>query len=130
MLGITELGLVEMTRKKVRRKLSSLVQRSCPYCGGSGLVNSEETTAMNVRRLILRNVEHTDMKDFLVEVNPSVARYIEKRNEEGTPIIPKMEGYTFYYMASESAHLADYKVVELSSSKERDKLIGKAKVFC
>lgn len=129
-LGITELGLVEMTRKKVRRKLSSLVQRSCPYCGGSGLVNSEETTAMNVRRLILRQVEHTDMKDFLVEVNPSVARYIEKKSEEGTPIIPKMEGYTFYIMASEKAHLADYNVVELSSAKERDKLIGKAKVFC
>jgi len=129
-LGITELGLVEMTRKKVRRKLSSLVQRTCPYCGGSGLVNSEETTAMNIRRLILRSVEHTDMKDFLVEVNPSVARYIERKNEEGTPIIPKMEGYKFYIMASESKHLSDYKVVELTSSKERDKLIGKAKVFC
>ena len=94
------------------------------------MVNSEETTAMNIRRLILRNVEHTDVKDFLVEVNPSVARYIEKKSEEGTPIIPKMEGYKFYIMASEGAHLSEYKVVELSSSKERDKLIGKAKVFC
>jgi ribonuclease G len=129
-LGITELGLVEMTRKKVRRKLSSLVQRTCPYCGGSGLVNSEETTAMNIRRLILRSIEHTDMKDFLVEVNPSVARYIEKKSEEGTPIIPRLEGYKFYIMANENAHLAEYNVVEIASSKERDKLIGKAKVFC
>ena len=35
-LGLTELGLVEMTRKKVRRKLSSLVKMPCPYCHGSG----------------------------------------------------------------------------------------------
>jgi len=129
-LGITELGLVEMTRKKVRRKLSSLVQRACPYCGGSGLVDSEETTAMNIRRLILRKVEHTIMKDFLIEVNPSVAKYIDRKNEEGTPIIPKMPGYKFYIMASEATHLSEYKVVEIASAKERDKLIGKAKVFC
>ncbi len=35
-LGITELGLVEMTRKKVRRKLSALLQTTCPHCAGQG----------------------------------------------------------------------------------------------
>lgn len=129
-LGITELGLVEMTRKKVRRKLSSLVQRACPYCGGSGLVNSEETTAMNIRRQLLKQVENTTIRDFLVEVNPSVARYIDKKNEAGTPIIPKIQGYKIYIMANGPMHIAEYKVTEITSQKEADKLLGKAKVFC
>ena len=129
-LGITGLGLVEMTRKKVRRKLSSLVRKPCPYCGGSGLVDSEETTSMNVRRQILRQVENTDIKEYLIEVSPSVARYIDKKNADGTPIIPIMEDMKFYILSDEAMHVAEYKVVEITSQKQRDKLIGKAKVFC
>lgn len=129
-LGITGLGLVEMTRKKVRRKLSSIVKRTCPYCGGSGLVDNEETTAMNLRRLIQRQTANTDIKEYLIEVNPLVAKYIESKYETDMPILPKIDGVKFYIMSSEALHMADYKVVEIASQKEREKLIGKAKVFC
>ena len=129
-LGITSLGLVEMTRKKVRRKLSSLVKRSCPYCGGSGLVDSEETTAMNIRRHVLRQTAHSDIQEYLIEVNPLVAQYIESKSTTGTPILPKVEGVKFYIMQNEAVHLAEYKIMEITSSKERDRLIGKARVFC
>jgi ribonuclease G len=129
-LGITGLGLVEMTRKKVRRKLSSIVKRTCPYCGGSGLVDSEETTAMNLRRLVLRQVENSDIREYLIEVNPSVAKYIESKQGTDTPILPRVEGVKFYIISSESVHLSDYRVVEITSQKEREKLIGKARVFC
>ena len=129
-LGITGLGLVEMTRKKVRKKLSSLVKRTCPYCGGSGLVDSEETTAMNVRRLILRQTAGSDIKEYLVEVNPLVAKLIEQKNAAGTPILPIVEGVKLYIMSNEALHIADYKVAEITSQKEREKLLGKARVFC
>jgi len=128
-LGITGLGLVEMTRKKMRRKLSSIVKRTCPYCGGSGLVDSEETTAINLRRLVLRQLANSDIKEYLIEVNPLVAKYIESKEAE-TPVLPKIEGVKFYVLASESMHLSDYRVVEITSQKEREKLLGKARVFC
>ncbi|MDD2211822.1 MAG: Rne/Rng family ribonuclease [Clostridia bacterium] len=41
-LGITSLGFVEMTRKKVRQSLSSTLEKCCPYCGGKGRVLSEQ----------------------------------------------------------------------------------------
>jgi len=37
-LGITSLGLVEMTRKKVRQSLDEVLERVCPYCGGKGKI--------------------------------------------------------------------------------------------
>ena len=129
-LGITSLGLVEMTRKKVRRKLSSLVKRTCPYCGGSGLVDSEETTAMNIRRQLIRQTAHSDISEYLIEVNPTVAKYIESKNAAGTPILPKIEGIKFYIMSNEASHIADFKVMEVTSQKQRERLIGKARVFC
>ncbi len=129
-LGITGLGLVEMTRKKVRKKLSSLVKRTCPYCGGSGLVDSEETTAMNIRRLILRQTAASDIKEYLIEVNPHVAKLIEQKDATGTPVLPKIEGVKLYIMANDALHIADYKVMEIASQKERERLVGKARVFC
>ena len=45
-LGITGLGLVEMTRKKVRRKLSTLIKKECPYCSGFSMIDSDETVAL------------------------------------------------------------------------------------
>src|SRR5690606_8626248 len=53
-LGITALGLVEMTRKKARRSLLEQLTRECPYCEGRGRVLSEETAARRVRREIKR----------------------------------------------------------------------------
>ncbi len=43
-LGITGLGLIEMTRKKVREELYSVLTEDCPRCGGAGRVLREETT--------------------------------------------------------------------------------------
>ena len=129
-LGITNLGLVEMTRKKMRRKLSCLVKRTCPYCDGSGTVDSEETTALNIRRLVQRMTEHSDVREYLIEVNPLVAKYIEERMTGEIPIIPKIEGVKFYILSDEAMHMADYRVVEIASAKERERLIGKVKVFC
>ena len=128
--GITGLGLVEMTRKKVRKKLSGLVKRTCPYCGGSGLVDSEETTAMNIRRLILRQTSVSDIKEYMIEVSPHVAKYIEHKDTAQTPILPRIEGVKLYVMANEAMHIADYKVMEITSQKEREKLLAKARVFC
>ena len=33
---MTQLGLVELTRKKVGHDLSSVIEKECPYCGGKG----------------------------------------------------------------------------------------------
>lgn len=39
--GFTSLGLLEMTRKRTREPLSSLLRQTCPLCGGSGLVSTD-----------------------------------------------------------------------------------------
>ncbi len=72
-LGLTQLGLVEMTRKKVRQSLDDVLQRACPYCDGRGKVLSEETMSRKVRADVKRVLKHTTSEAALVEVHPSVA---------------------------------------------------------
>ena len=47
-LGMTSLGLVEMTRKKVRQRVSTILHETCPYCNGSGRVLTAESVALKV----------------------------------------------------------------------------------
>jgi len=47
-VGLTGLGLVEMTRKKVHQPLHTLLNQQCPLCSGSGMIPSDETTARTI----------------------------------------------------------------------------------
>lgn len=72
-LGLTQLGLVEMTRKKVGAGLEATLLKTCPYCDGRGRVVSEETMSQRVRRLIKAELRRTEAEAILVEVHPAVA---------------------------------------------------------
>lgn len=72
-LGLTQLGLVEMTRKKVGAGLEATLLKTCPYCDGRGRVMSEETMSQRVRRLIKSELRRSEAEAILVEVHPAVA---------------------------------------------------------
>lgn len=72
-LGLTQLGLVEMTRKKVGIGLEAMLLKACPCCDGRGRVISEETMSLKVRRLIRDQLRRSTAQAILTEVHPSVA---------------------------------------------------------
>jgi ribonuclease G len=73
-LKISELGLVEMTRKRVRDSLSRTLTTACPYCEGKGVVKSPATVLYEVYREI-RRVSGAVGRERLVVCNvaPAVA---------------------------------------------------------
>lgn len=72
-LGTTQLGLVEITRKKVRPSLAEVMQKACPYCEGRGKVLSEETVGIHIRQQVYQMAQETSADTILVEANPLVA---------------------------------------------------------
>lgn len=72
-VGMTGLGLIEMTRKKVRQGLSSVMTVECPYCDGTGRVLSSESIARNVEKEIAKYFSQTIARAIEVDVHPEVA---------------------------------------------------------
>lgn len=72
-LGFTQLGLLEITRKKVGGGLEAQLLKMCPTCDGRGRVLSEETMSQKVRREIKEILRKTQVESVLIEVNPAVA---------------------------------------------------------
>ena len=74
--GVSQLGLVEITRKRARPDIRSMLTRSCPACGGGGWVFREDTIAMTIKRF-LRKVSFANRAEaLLLEANDAVAQYI------------------------------------------------------
>jgi len=70
---VSELGLVEMTRKRTRESLEHLLCEACPTCQGRGFVKTAETVCYEIFREILRYARAFDSKGgFTVVANPAV----------------------------------------------------------
>ncbi len=75
-MGLTQLGLVEMTRKKNGKVLSSVLMKDCAFCGGRGKVYSEESVYISLKKELLSVAAATPAAGVYVETNPAVAAYI------------------------------------------------------
>jgi ribonuclease G len=75
-LGLTRLGLLEMTRKKVRESLLSQLTKVCPECDGRGRVLSEEVIAARLRQRIVERLRESGAEAILAEANPAVASHL------------------------------------------------------
>ncbi len=71
-LKISELGIVEMTRKRVRESLVQSLCEPCPYCDGNGLVKGRDTVVMEIYRELQRELPLRKKKATLY-VSPAVA---------------------------------------------------------
>ena len=77
--GISSLGLVEMTRKRARQGLQTLMFDTCPQCGGTGYMLSGRTVYMQIVRRIRELFKSGRIKtDLELEVHPEVAQYLTK----------------------------------------------------
>ena len=80
-LKISELGLVEMTRKRVRESLSSTLSEACPYCEGTGRIKTLASVSYEILRAIEREARGRK-GDVVVIANPDVGnRMIEEEQD-------------------------------------------------
>jgi ribonuclease G len=73
---ISELGLVEMTRKRTRENLGHLLGEPCSYCEGLGYVKSKTTVCYDILREIERVSSDVGGNTVVVDVNPEVAEML------------------------------------------------------
>jgi ribonuclease G len=64
--GFTQLGLVEMTRKRTRESLAHVLCEPCPLCAGRGVVKTARTVCYEILREILREARAFDAREFRV----------------------------------------------------------------
>ncbi len=70
--GFSQLGLVEMTRKRTRESLAHMLCEPCSACGGQGIVKTARSVAYDVLREILREARQFTPREFRIVSSPQV----------------------------------------------------------
>jgi ribonuclease G len=103
MLKISELGLVQMTRKRTRESLEQLLTEQCPRCEGRRVVKSIATLAGEMLRAIRREASHRRDIDMLVaKLNPQIARYLYDHASEALEELDRQFGIRIVLQSSEA----------------------------
>ncbi len=102
---ISELGLIEMTRKRTTDSITRLITEPCQHCDGRGFVKSRMTVTYEILRSIEQKAlgsdsdvitvkAHPEVVDLLYQENKGFIEDIEKKYKKGIVIEPSVEYLT------------------------------------
>lgn len=128
-IGFTGLGLVEMTRKKVRSRLSSKLLKPCPYCHGTGRVYSESMVVARIEKEIENMVKTSNLWGVVVEVHPNVARSWTEDGEKNIEILEKSLDCKIYIKDNQNFHIEESVIHPLVSQQDADRFFLENKGF-
>jgi ribonuclease G len=109
-VGLTSLGLVEMTRKKVRQNLLEVVSKPCSSCDGKGYTLSEESVAAQVERMLLE-YRNRDIEAVLVQAHPLVVSKLIGYRREDLQLLEKLCGFSIFLHGNDRNHLEETSIV-------------------
>jgi ribonuclease G len=116
--AVSDLGLVEVSRKRVRPSLLSFFSEECPYCKGIGKVLSFDSIATKIERWVRRVGAKTKERKIQLRVNSSLAVYLEEERKMVLEELEKRYKMKIEIQDDPRLHREDYKVISLSSFRD------------
>jgi ribonuclease G len=110
---ISDLGLIEISRERVREDLLRTLSEPCRYCEGRGYMKSPTTVAYEIFRELRRLKRLGDEQTIVVGVHPSVAELLEGEEYEGLAALERERGIKLVIKADPLLHQEQYDIVAL-----------------
>lgn len=117
---ISELGLVEMTRKRTRESLNQVLTESCPNCGGTGAIKSATTLAYEILRETRRLGSQVSASHIVVECQSEVEKLLNGRDREFVDDLEKRLHKKVDVRASADIEPGHYRVAGKDDGQEDD----------
>lgn len=111
--GVTELGLVQIVRKKTRESLEQMLCEVCPSCQGSGMVKSIETVCYEIFRAILREARTYDHDNYLILASQQVVDYLLDEESAKVADLEQFIGKTLRFQVESQYQQKQFNIVLL-----------------
>lgn len=108
------LGLVQITRKRIRPSVISAYSESCPYCFGTGRILSCDTVLVNISRWLNRAEYFIKDDQIRVEVHPDIRAFILNHPD----YIHSNYKFKVEFVSNEKLHRHDFKVFRGKGKEE------------
>jgi len=107
-LKISDIGLVEMTRKRVRESITRLTTEMCPICDGRGHVRSKTTMAYDIMREVQRAAGKHREDQLVVSCHPEVAKLLQGPEREAMRLLMMKLNKSITVRPQPQYHLEQY----------------------
>lgn len=107
-LGMSEFGLIEMTRQRNRESLKQMTSMDCPYCYGGGWVKNFETISIEIERALKKLVQVDKHYALRVVVHPEVDKYIARIDKEYLKKFADNLNAKIEFESDDTYHLNEY----------------------
>ncbi len=109
-LPMSELGLVEMTRQRIRPSLESAVYDACHYCSGKGVVKSPVTMAIQTVKEIKKALNGLKGKVLNVYVHPNVSDRLVNQEQLAIRELERNSKSRVMVLSDPAMHLEDVNI--------------------
>ncbi len=111
-LPLSELGLVQMTRKRTRRNLTRTLCEPCFYCGGDGMLLTGKSICHKIYRDLLNEASDMMGNKFTVKVHPEIAQLLHGEEKELITSLEKRTGKPIAVYPDIHYHKEEYHIFE------------------
>jgi ribonuclease G len=118
---VSELGMIEMTRKRVKHNLIKALSQVCPYCNGGGMVRSVTTMTCDILRRLESLFYVNKEKKIILQVHPDVARRLRNENKKLLDSIANGSQREIAIESVSDFHIHDVKIL---SSRTREEIVA------
>lgn len=112
-LPISDMGLIEMTRKRNKEPLTRMLCEPCSYCEGEGHTISRQSICYNVYREIMRESQDLVGKRLAVYVNPEVSELLHGQENELIVQLEKRLGRQIVIYPNPQFHIEKIEIIEI-----------------
>lgn len=109
-LKISELGLIEMTRKRVRESIGRSLCSPCPYCEGKGYVKDEITIIYEILRDLHREMADLPAGDITLLAHPNVADMLVDEERGGLDALEQRFGRAVAINSRPGFHIEQFEI--------------------
>lgn len=117
-LGVSDLGLVEMTRQRIRPSLYASMTEDCPTCGGSGRVFTPEVVARRLERSLKRVSRERRERALTVRLHPEVAIYLLETEPKFWSTLRKQTGIDIDLRDDPMMHLDEFRLMSRPAGRD------------
>lgn len=117
-LGVSEFGLIQMTRQRNRESLSQMINTPCPYCSGSGEIKTLESCVIELERSLRKLVLHKQEFGLQFVLHPSLDAYLQESGKAQLKKSAEKIHAEISFTVNDSLHLNEIQIFSSISGEE------------
>lgn len=119
-LGMSEFGLVEMTRQRSRESLAQTLNMNCPYCNGTGQIKTHESVAIEIERSLKKLIQQKQQFGLKLISHPILDEYLSVEDKDYLTTYAEKLNAQLTFHTDDALHLNEFQFYSITNGKKID----------